>query len=66
MQYNNKKTESNIKHNEIKHFWRLKSNNYEIERFWSFEKKNNICYEENHVAVTNFSEEKNVSDFNFI
>ena len=46
MQCNNKKTESNIKHNEIEHFWRLKSNNYEIERFWSFEKKNNICYEE--------------------
>ena len=45
MQCNNKKTESNIKHNEIEHFWRLKSNNYEIERFWSFEKKK-ICYEE--------------------
>ena len=47
MQRNNQKTESNIKHYEMEHFWGFKSNNYETARFWSFEKKkNNICYEE--------------------
>ena len=46
MQCNNKKTESNIKHNEIEHFWRLKSNNYEIERSCSFEKKQYLLWGE--------------------
>ena len=46
--------EGKIKRNEIKHFWRLELNNYEIEGFWSFEKKNkinNICYEEKVVFL---------------
>ena len=46
MQHNNQKTESNINYNEIEHFCGLKSNYYETARFWSFEKKNNICYAE--------------------